>query len=864
MQKLLLLDGNSMLFRAYYATLYGSSIDGVPSAMSTSNGIPTNAIFGFVMMLNKVIDLIQPDASLVAWDADSQTFRKEEYPAYKGTRKPLDEELIVQFPIVREFLDAAGIRRYEVHGYEADDIIGTMSKLSSEEIQTTILTSDRDLLQLVDENCRVLLMKKGITDMELMDVANFQTKYNGLQPLQIIDLKGLMGDSSDNIPGVKGVGEKTAMKLLSTYPSVEEVYEHIDEVKGKLKEKLEKDKDQAFLSKHLATIYREVPLPFTLEECAFHGLQESVNDFYAKYEMRSMIKHNTEVKVDYAYKEISTWDIQSEILLPVCTNAPYLSQELFGFMGISERTVYYISKENALMDLAFQTMLTQENTFMTWDVKEMMHLLVANGFSQCTFKEDLHIAAFLTHSQATNIDALVEALGIQLPETFHDLTLKSKEEAANSFSRVHRHTKAFIAQLWDKKDAIFQQLKEEGSFDLYETIEKPLIPILFQMEQEGIHIDASVLAKLNEKVDEEIQKLTQQIYAYANKEFNINSPKQLAVVLFDDLKLKKAGKKRSTSADVLEKLRSEHPIVDCLLAYRKYAKIKGTYIDGLKKHIQSDSKIHTSFNQTMTQTGRLSSSDPNLQNISVRDKEGREIRKAFTAEEGTVILSADYSQIELRMLAHMANETHMIEAFNADEDIHTRTATLIFNCKKEEVTPEQRRAAKTVNFGIVYGQTEFGLASQLGVSRMEAKEFMNAYFSKYANIHTYMNQLIDYCSEHGYVETLFHRRRMIPEIHNKNFMTREFGKRAAMNAPIQGSAADLIKIAMIQVDQAMKKANVKSKMLLQIHDELIFSVPKEELDQMIHLVEETMNHAMELKVPLKASVAYGNSWYEAK
>lgn len=843
-----------MLFRAYYATLYGKS-------MTTSNGIPTNAIYGFVMMLNKAIEKIQPDALLVAWDADSQTFRKDEYPAYKGTRKPLDEELIAQFPIVREFLDAAGIQRYEIHGYEADDIIGTMSK--NKEVHTTILSSDRDLLQLIEPHCNVLLMKKGISEMELMDIEAFQEKYDGLVPKQIIDMKGLMGDSSDNIPGVAGVGEKTAIKLLKAHSSVEEVYASIDEVKGKLKEKLLKDKENAFLSKRLATIYRDVPLDFTLEDCAFTGYKDTIQDFFMKYEMRSFLKKKESKKKNYSYSEITSWSITSPILLPVCTYAPYLEQELYGFMGIQENTIYYISKENAQIDLAFQTMLTQENTYSTWDMKEMMHLLDRNGFSQCLFKKDLHIASFLLHSQATNQDMLMEALEIELPESFHDLTLKTKKKDGTNFERVLAMSKAFITQLHEKEEKIIKQLKEDQLYDLYKEIELPLVSILFHMEKEGISIDESILDEIDQKNEQEVQKLVKKIYDFAGKEFNINSPKQLASVLFDDLNLK-AGKKRSTSAEVLEKLRSEHPIIDCLLAYRKFAKIKGTYIDGLKKHIHEDSKIHTSFNQTMTQTGRLSSSDPNLQNISVRNEEGREIRKAFVAPDGMVLLSADYSQIELRMLAHMANETHMIDAFNQDEDIHTRTATLIFDCDKEQVDSEKRRQAKTVNFGIVYGQTEFGLASQLNVSRAEAKEFMNAYFSKYSNIHSYMNQLIDFCKENGYVETLFHRRRYIPEINDKNFMTREFGKRAAMNAPIQGSAADLIKLAMIRVDQAMKEARVESKLLLQIHDELIFLVPEKELDQMIELVSETMNHAMELKVPLKASIAYGKTWYEAK
>lgn len=855
MKKLLLLDGNSMLFRAYYATLY-------TRMMSTSNGIPTNAVFGFINMMNKALELVQPDAVLVAWDADGHTFRKEEYEPYKGTRKPLDDELIVQFPIVREFLDAAGIKRFEIHGYEADDVIGTMAK-DCPDVQTTILTSDRDLLQLIDPTTNVLLMKKGLTDMELMDEAAFEEKYE-LKPLQIIDMKGLMGDASDNIPGVAGVGEKTAIRLLKQYPSVEQVYENIESVKGKLKEKLIKDKDNAFLSKHLATIYREVPLPFALEDCRFEEIADGVNDFYSKYEMRSFLKkQTTSVKTERKALDTDVWKATEDLLLPVCSVQPFLSQKLYGFVGLDKEDVYYLPLKNAKTDPAFLHYI-ETRPVVTWDGKELMHLMKRHNLPIPKISQDLHLAGFLLHSQATDTDALIEALDIRLPFSFHDLTKKAKNVPANDPQRLKQMYQTLIVELDRIRENIFQELKEQNLWNLYETIEKPLAPILYRMETEGIHIDEKVLDEISVDVQTKMNDLSSQIYAYAEKVFNINSPKQLGAVLFDDLGLKQPGKKRSTSADVLEKLQGQHPIISCLLEYRKYAKIQSTYIEGLKKHIQPDSKIHTSFNQTMTQTGRLSSSDPNLQNISVRDEQGKEIRKAFTAEEGFVLLSADYSQIELRMLAHMADETHMIEAFQQDQDIHKRTASLIFDCPIEQVDSSMRRAAKTVNFGIVYGQTEFGLASQLNISRLEAREFMNSYFSKYSNIHQYMNSLIAFCQENGYVETLFHRRRMIPEIKDKNFMTREFGKRAAMNAPIQGSAADLIKIAMIKVDQAMKEAGVQSKMLLQIHDELIFLVPKPELEMMKNLVKDTMESAMELKVPLKASLAYGQTWYEAK
>lgn len=858
MKKLLLLDGNSMLFRAYYATLY-------THRMTTSNGIPTNAVYGFVMMLNKAIDIIEPDEILVAWDAGKPTFRHKQFSAYKGTRKPLDEELIVQFPIVREYLDAAGIKRYEQEGYEADDIIGSMAKCCKD-VQTTILTSDRDLLQLIDATTHVLLMKKGLSEMDLMDEQNLLDTY-GITPSQVIEMKGLMGDTADNIPGVQGVGEKTALRLLNQYSTVENVYAHIDEVKGKLKEKLEKDKDNAFMSLELATIYTKMELPFELCDCEFSGIQEAVNGFYEKYEMRSLVNRTKQTKNEkWSLKEVDHFEmIQDEdvMIMPVCSQEPYLDQKLYGFMVPLDKTIYYISVENALEDANFKKLL-EKKKIITWDTKEMMHLLDRYGFKWNEFSDDLHIAGFLLNSTATDSDALIEALHISLPESFHDVSKKTKEEPAYSVTREKAICHSLTQQLFEKRSEIRSSLKSQNVISLYEDIEMPLAYVLFSMEKEGISIQESFLDEYGALLNQKLDELAQQIYGHAGMIFNINSPKQLANVLFDELNLSGGGKKRSTSADVLEKLRGKHPIIEDILEYRKIAKVLSTYIDGLKKHIRSDEKIHTCFNQTMTQTGRLSSSDPNLQNISIRDELGKEIRKAFVAQEGYHLLSADYSQIELRMLAHMANEDHMIRAFNEGLDIHTKTATLIFGCTPEEVDDQKRRIAKTVNFGIVYGQTEFGLSSQLHITRKEAGEFMQMYFDSYPKIHQYMNQLIDFCKENGYVETLFHRRREIPEINDKNFMTREFGKRAAMNAPIQGSAADLIKIAMLKMDKALKDANVQSKMLLQIHDELIFLVPDNELDLMQNLVKDTMENAMELKVPLKASISVGKSWYEAK
>lgn len=851
----MILDGNSMLFRAYYATLY-------THRMSTSSGLPTSAVYGFVLMLNKAIEVVKPDAILVAWDADKKTFRHEKYEAYKGTRKPLDEDLKLQFPIIREFLDAAGIMRYEISGYEADDIIGSMAK-SHPELQTTILSSDRDLLQLIDTTTHALMMKKGITDMEMMNEETFKEKYN-LSPIQMIDLKGLMGDSSDNIPGVAGIGEKTGIKLLSEYHTIEGVYENIDSIKGKLKEKLIAGKESALMSKDLATIYTKMDLPFTVEECAFQGYKDSVNDFFLKYEMKSlMIETDKEESHERICKKVSSWPLQEEnqILLCVCDTKSYLEQTLFGFIGIDANNIYFESVQDALEDKNIKKVLKEKRIY-TWDAKEMLHALDSYGFPLPATFEDMHIASFLTHSNAKDTDALLSALQIPVCETFHELSKKKKD--ASDEERAIKVYADFIEGLSLKKEEIYQQLEAEECTKLYADIEMPLVSILFEMEREGIHIDETILDQIGDQVKEKIDGFAKEIYQQAGMVFNINSPKQLAGVLFDELNLSGGGKKRSTSAEVLEKLKGTHPIIDLLLEYRKYAKISSTYIDGLKKHIQKDQKIHTCFNQTMTQTGRLSSSEPNLQNISVRDEEGREIRKAFTAPEGYYLVSADYSQIELRMLAHMAQEKHMMEAFNEGVDIHTKTATLIFDVDKDAVDSQMRRIAKTVNFGIVYGQTEHGLSTQLKISRREAMDFMNSYFESYPNISQYMDSLVEFCKENGYVKTIFNRRRSIPEINDKNFMTREFGKRAAMNAPIQGSAADLIKIAMIKVKEAMNKAGVESKMLLQIHDELIFLVPEKELDQMITLVKDAMEHAVTLSVPLATSVAYGKRWYEAK
>ena len=843
-----------MLFRAYYGTIYARR-------MSTSTGLPTNAVFGFITMLHKAIETIKPDSILVAWDAGKPTFRHEKYKEYKGTRKELDEDLIVQMPIVREFLDAAHILRYEQEGYEADDIIGSMAK-QTKDIDTTILTSDKDLLQLIAPTTRVLLMKKGITEMELMDEASLREKYE-LAPKQITDLKGLMGDSSDNIPGVKGIGEKTALKLLHQYETVEGVYEHIDEIKGKMKEKLEMGKESAFFSKELATIYCDMDLPIQIDDLKYDFYQP--NEFFSKYEMKSLIKDEQETIETKEWKAQNIQSIQNVeqenlVLMPVTSDESFLEQKLYGFMLADAKNVYYLSLEDASKDTQFLNMLKNNKTLRTWDSKSAMHLLDRYGFHVASFEHDLHIASFLLHSQSTNTDDLLQELGILLPESWKELAKKSL--GGYSFERLYPVIASWAGQLRQKQDLIFKQLEEENMMDLYTQVERPLVPVLYEMERNGIHIDTDYLETLQVQYQEKIDALKQNIYELAGHELNIDSPKQLGVVLFDEIGLK-TGKKRSTAADVLEKLAGSHPIIEKILEYRKYSKIMSTYIIGLQKYIHSG-KIYTTFNQTMTTTGRLSSSEPNLQNISVKDEEGKEIRKIFIAPEGYQLISADYSQIELRMLAHMANEEHMIQAFKNGIDIHAKTGSQLFGVRPEDVDASMRRVAKTVNFGIIYGQTEFGLSQALNITRLQAKEFMQTYFASYPNIHAFMEKTIEFCKEHGYVETMMHRRRWIPEINDKNFMTREFGKRAAMNAPIQGSAADLIKIAMIKTHDMLEEKGFESKMLLQIHDELILLVPDYELESVKNMLQETMNSAMELQVPLKADVCVGHNWYEAK
>ena len=878
MKKLLLADGNSMLFRGYYATAYGMR-------MTAPDGTPTNAVFAFANMLQKAIDLISPDSILVAFDAGKHTFRHDIYPEYKGGRKPAPDDLVPQFKLARDYLDAFNIRWAEMPDIEADDLIGTMSD-NQEGYESIILTSDHDLLQLIDEDTTVLLMKKGITDMDEMTVSSLKDEM-GISPIQITDLKGLMGDSSDNYPGIPGVGEKTALKLLYEYGSVENVLDHAAEIKGKLGEKIRDNKESALLSKRLATIKKDVSLNISAESCAFDPDYISLTEYLLSLGMRTIAsKYREKAEAQRVCTSEAIFPegiIDSENAEPMravgpfcpgellegdcsvfvsCSSEPFEFSEFKGVAVSNGKLSAFVKAEDLLSDTELISYLCSSAHRKTgFDIKKSMHILKARGI-EASFSDDALLAAFIADSGLSSPDNVFRSFGLEAPSFESIYGTSSRPRIADE--REEREYSCLMAENIGKLfGKAVDKLREKNMLELYRNMELPLTFILCGMEEEGIRCKEDVLSEIAETLKEQISVLEKGIYSIAGHEFNINSPKQLASVLYDEMSLP-SGKKQSTAADVLEKLKYISPIAELILAYRKASKILGTYAEGLKKFIMPDGKIHTVFNQCVTATGRLSSSDPNLQNISVRDEQGRLIRKAFFPSDGNVLLSSDYHQIELRMLAHMAGEKAMINAFNNDIDIHTQTACDVFGIKAEDVTKEMRRRAKTVNFGIVYGISDFGLSEQLGISRREAHSFIESYYKSYPGIKSYMDSVVASCEEKGYVSTLCGRRREIPEIKDKNRNVREFGKRAAMNAPIQGSAADLIKIAMINISGKLKEGGYRSKMILQVHDELIFDVPGDELEAVKKIVTDEMTTAMKLDVPLTVECSAGNNWFEAK
>ena len=869
-KRFLVLDGSSLIFRAFYAL----------PGLSDSHGQPTGAIFGFSNMLTKLMAEQQPDLMVLAFDKSRHTFRTERYADYKGTRDKTPEELLSQFPLLREFAANMGIPFLEKDNYEADDIIGTLAtQAAAKGYDVRVITGDRDALQLVRPNLRVLLTKKGISEIKDYDTAAFEEEY-GFEPLKLIDLKGLMGDTSDNIPGVPGVGPKTASKLLLTYGSVENVLAHVGEVSGKkLKENLQTYADQARLSKELATIELHVPdLAFAEEDYRIQPNMEKMQAFCDDHELRAVWRNferlygPAELALDLdegengAAAQDLSYDLWDEAAVKTAARAPYLAvsgifsglapfaslEGLAVVAGPDAEKAGFVARDSAAFPVLLQ-LLESDKQAVLFGLKRYDQ---AGLRGQKAFF-DVELAAYLLEPERSKY-ALSELsqkyLQEAAPESFDDEKAQAVWEA-KAISRLY--------------PLLGAKLEEEKLTHLMDTIELPLVEVLAAMEQNGVYVNRAHLAEKTEEVAGRLQTIEAAIYEMAGHDFNLNSPKQLGVVLFEELGLpvrKKTKTGYSTNAEVLESLRLEHPIIEQILAYRLWSKLKSTYLDGIAGLIRTDTgRVHTNFNQTVTATGRLSSSDPNLQNIPVRTEEGRMIRALFEPGEGyDCLLSADYSQIELRLLAHMSGDENFIDAFKRGQDIHARTAAEVFGIPLDEVTPELRRHAKAVNFGIVYGISDFGLARNLHISRKEAGDYISRYFERYPGVRAFMDKVVAEAHETGYVTTMFGRRRELPAIKSRNFNQRMLAERMAMNTPIQGTAADVIKLAMIAAYRKLREAGLKSRILLQVHDELVLEVKESELETVQAILHEAMEHVVSLSVPLSIDVHWGRNWAEAK
>ena len=855
MKKIILVDGNNLLFRSYYATAYNGNF------MNNSKGFPTNAIFGFVNMINKIVKEENPEYMIVAFDK-GKTFRHEEYEGYKDGRVETPKELKMQFPVAKQILGAMGIKYYEIDNYEADDIIGTFSEYCNKEDEYigTIISSDKDLLQLISPDVDIKLLKQK--DYIRYNEQSFKEEW-GIDPINIIDLKALMGDASDNIPGVKGVGEKTALKLLHEYKTLDGIYENLDNIKGKLREKLEADKDNAYYSYHLATIVKDVEMDIDINDIKYKGENtEELNKIYEDLEFFSMLKKNKktekqEVQVQII-DDINQIDIEGEVatyLEVFGTN--YHKSPIIGMGVYNSKVSYYIPLEILKQKPKF---LIQNKKY-TYDLKKMLVALkwqnieidnvifdtmIAGSLLDYNMKDDI---AYLANQLDENIEPYENTYGKQSHLTMPDI---------NTIAKDCVNKARFI---WDTKEFFEDKIKQEDIEYLFNEIEMPLAIVLADMEFTGVNVDSAVLKEMGEDIKKKIEQTEKEIYELADEEFNISSPKQLGEILFGKLNLPNK-KKNSTAIDVLNKLKGKHPIIELIIEYRKLTKVYNTYIEGLLNEIK-DGKIHTIYTQNLTRTGRLSSVEPNLQNIPIRDELGRNIRKAFVPTY-EYIYGADYSQIELRILAHMADVKALQNAFIEGKDIHAKTASDIFKVAEEEVTPNMRRVSKAVNFGIIYGISGFGLSENIGISPKEANQFIENYFEAYPGIKDYMDNTIKEAKEKGYVKTMFNRKRNIPELNNTVYTIRQSGERIALNTPVQGTAADIIKLAMVKVYKALKENNLKSKMIIQVHDELVFDIYKDELEKISQIVPEIMDNVYELKVPLKVSANYGKNWYEAK
>lgn len=872
-KKLVLIDGNSIAYRAFFAL----------PLLNNDKGVHTNSVYGFTMMLNRILEEEKPTHILVAFDAGKTTFRHASFKEYKGGRQKTPPELSEQFPFIRELLDCFQIKRYELENYEADDIIGTLSLQAEKDgFEVKVISGDKDLTQLSSPSTTVSITKKGITEIEEYTPKHIHEKY-GLSPLQIIDLKGLMGDSSDNIPGIPGVGEKTALKLLHQFETVENLLQSIDEVSGqKLKEKIEEHKDLALLSKELATITREAPLEVSVNETEYTGMdQDRVISFYKELGFSTLLDkldvtesaplEQEKIEVHTAEMTEGMFADESALYVEILEDN-YHRADIIGIAISNEQGHFYFNGEDALSSDAFKSWAEDETKKKTvFDAKRTVVALRHRGVEIKGIDFDVFLASYIL-DPAESVDEVAEitktqgTIRLETDDVFYGKGAKRKiPEEAELREHIARKSKA----IFSLKEPMIDKLQEFEQYHLFTELELPLSIILANMEWQGIKVDIGRLKNMGQELAIRLRNIEARIFELAGEAFNINSPKQLGAILFEKLELpvmKKTKTGYSTSADVLEKLESKHDIVKEILLYRQLGKLQSTYIEGLLKVVNGKTdKVHTRFNQALTQTGRLSSTDPNLQNIPIRLEEGRKIRQAFIpSEKDWIIFAADYSQIELRVLAHIANDSGLVEAFQAGMDIHTRTAMDVFHVSADQVTSNMRRHAKAVNFGIVYGISDYGLSQSLGITRKEAGEFIEKYLRSFPGVQEYMEESIHEARQKGYSTTLMQRRRYIPEITSRNFNIRSFAERTAMNTPIQGSAADIIKLAMINMNKRLKKEGLKTRMLLQVHDELIFETPPEELEILKVIVPEEMENAIELNVPLKVDYAFGPTWFDAK
>ena len=873
MDKIILLDGNSLSYRAFYAM----------PALQNKSGLYTNSVYGFTLMLERMLEDIKPKYALVAFDKGKQTFRHKTYQDYKGTRDKTPSELVEQFGYVRELLDSYGIKYEEHFDYEADDIIGSYAKLAEKAgLEVIIISGDKDLTQLASDNITIYYTRRGVTEVDHYTPEFINEKY-GLSPEQIIDMKGLMGDKSDNIPGIAGIGEKTAIKLLAEYKTVENVLDNIDNISGKkLKERLAEGKEDALLSKELATIFTEVPVENKLEDLTFSENRSKKKELFEKLEFVSFLKklaENDDVDVDGKEEkelEIINADEKTELsfenssLHIECFTEDYHNSDVVNIAVYKDENVYIFSEDNFFENKFVRNYLESDAEKVVYDYKKILYIAKRNGISDMVGNVfDVKIAAYLLDvTVKTELDKIVfNTLG-NIIKSEEEIYGKGVKRTLPTNEILYPYLAQVVKSIFDLKEIQSARLKEENMDSLYKNIEVKVARVLANMEYEGIHVSKKALEDMSDELDERIKILEASIHTLAGSEFNIASPKQLGIVLFEDLGLppvKKTKTGYSTSVEVLEQLQHSHEIIPLIMEYRVLTKLNSTYAKGLVKDITRKGKIHTRYEQTLTQTGRLSSVNPNLQNIPTRIEEGKKIRKAFIpASDDRVILSIDYSQIELRVLAHMAQDKGMIDAFTHDLDIHTKTASEVNGVSLDEVTPTMRREAKAVNFGIVYGISDFGLSNNLGITRKRAKEFIDKYLETFSGVNKYMTDIVEFAKEHGYVETLYNRRRALPEINAKNKIVASLNARLAMNTPIQGTAADIIKLAMINAFDYIEKTKVDAKLLLQVHDELIFDVNKDVVDEFTIEMVKIMEEAVELDVKLKAEASSGSSWYDTK